>query len=112
TDVVTTNQAVSTNKNARPLRTAKVGVLWGTLEVYCVFLQQICDAQPDQASVYISSAGFLEAQVGDKQRYPLTADATTLPGQVLLVIYSRLLATPANKPYARRTHLIRHSLDG
>ncbi len=28
------------------------------------------------------------------------------------MIYSPLLVTPANKPHAARTHLIRHSLDG
>jgi len=112
TETVDADQAVKTTKNARPLRKAKVGVLWSTLEVYRGFLQQLCDAHPDQASVYISSANFQQAQVGEKQRYPLTAEATTAPGEVLLVIYSPLLVTPANKPYARRTHFIRHSLDG
>src|SRR6185437_3405853 len=58
TDCVSTNQLVKTNKGAAPLRKAKVGALWSTLEVYQIFLQQLCDAHPDQASVYISYAGF------------------------------------------------------
>jgi hypothetical protein len=112
TAVTTANQAVKTDKKAAPARTVQVNVLWGTLEAYLQFLQALCDAHPDQASAFIASSGFKESAVGEKQFMVLTAEPTTVAGQVLLTIHSAFLQTPKNKPYAKRTHLIQHSLDG
>jgi hypothetical protein len=106
------NQAVKTDKNATPARTVAVNVLWGTLEAYQQFLQALCDQHPDQASAYIALSGFKESAIGEKQLVVLTAEPTTVPGQVLLTIHTAFLETPKNKPYAKRTHLIQHSLDG
>ena len=110
-DVDTANQVMKTNKNAGPARQVKVDILWGTLETLCVFVKQLCDAHPDQASAYIAASGFKESAVGDRHEDVLTAEATSVPGQVHLKITSSLLETPKNKKNAKRTHLIRHTLD-
>jgi hypothetical protein len=112
TDVDTANQAMKTNKDAGPARQVKINVLWGTLETLCQFTQQLCDAHPDEASAYIAASGFKAAAVGDHPQLVLVAEPTNVPGQVLLKITSSLLETPKNKPTAKRTHLIRHTLDG
>jgi hypothetical protein len=111
-DVDTANQAMKTDKKAGPARQVKVDILWGTLETLCQFVQQLCDAHPDQAGAYIAASGFKESAVGDRHEDVLTAQPTSVPGQVQLKITSSLLQTPKNKKAAKRTHLIRHTLDG
>jgi len=111
-DVDASNQAMKTNKAARPARQIKVDILWSTLETLCQFVQQLCDTHQDQASAYIAASGFKESAVGDHPLEVLTAEPTNVPGQVLLKITSSLLETPKNKKGAKRTFLLRHTLDG
>jgi hypothetical protein len=112
TDVSNANLAMKTNKAAGPARAVKVELLWGTLGAYLLYTDQLCAAHPDQAAAYIAAAGFRASAAYSRNDLPLEARATTVPGQVLLVIHSALLATPKNKPYAKRTILVHHTLDG
>jgi hypothetical protein len=111
-DVIATNQAMRTQKGAGPAREVKVDLVWGTLVSYRHHVGQLCAGQPDMASVYIAASGFREAKVPTRNQVPLRAEATNLPGQVLLTIRSYLLETPRNRPYAKRTMLLRHTVDG
>jgi hypothetical protein len=112
TDVATSNLTMKTNKASGPARAVKVELLWGTIGAYQLYVDQLCAAHPDQAGAYIAASGFKESATYARNHVPLEAEATTVSGQVLLVIHSALLATPKNKPSAKRTHLIRHTLDG
>ena len=112
TDVANSSLTMKTNKAAGPARSVKVEILWGTIGAYRLYTEQLCAAHPDQAGAYIAAAGFKPSATYSRNLVPLEADATTVPGQVLLVIHSALLVTPKNKPSAKRTHLIRHTLDG
>jgi hypothetical protein len=112
TDLVNANQAMKSNKAAGPAREVKLDALWITIGSYQLFVDQLCAAHPDQASAYIAASGFSESKVADRNLVALVAEATNVPGQVELVIHSSLLETPKNKPSAKRTHLLRHTLDG
>jgi hypothetical protein len=111
-DVIATNQAMRTQKGAGPARGVKIDIVWGTLLSYRQHVRMLCAGQPDMASVYVAASGFREATVPTRNEVPLKVEATNLPGQVLLTIRSFLLETPRNRPYAKRTHLLRHTLDG
>jgi hypothetical protein len=110
-DVSVANQAMKVNKSAGPARQVKVDILWGSVGSLRLHVDQLCAANPAQASAYIAASGFKEAQIPLRQDEVLKAEATNVPGQVLLTMHSYLLATPKNKPTAKRTHLIRHTLD-
>ncbi len=110
-DVDVANQAMKTNKGAGPARKVTVDVLWNTLESLCQFVQQLCDATPEQANAHIAASGFKETAVGSHTQVVLTAEPTTEPGQVALKVTSSLLETPKNRPSAARVFLIRHTLD-
>jgi hypothetical protein len=112
TDVANCNVAMKTNKAAGPARAVKVEILWGTVGTYQLYVDQLCASHPDQAGAYIAAAGFKASATPSRNDLPLTAQATAVPGQVLLVIRSSLLVTPKNKPYAKRTLLVHHTLDG
>jgi hypothetical protein len=111
-DVTAANQAMKVNKSAGPARQVKVDILWGSLGALRLYVDQLCATSPEQASAYIAAAAFKEAQIPARQDEVLTAEATNVPGQVLLLMHSYLLATPKNKPSAKRTILVRHTLDG
>jgi len=110
-DVTAANLAMKVNKSAGPARGVKVDILWGSTGALRLYVDQLCATSPEQASAFIAASGFKEAQIPARQDQVLTAQATNVPGQVLLTIHSFLLETPKNKPTAKRTLLIRHTLD-
>jgi hypothetical protein len=110
-DASSAHQATKTNKNAIGARTAKIAVVWTSLETLCTFVQQLCDAHPEQAMTLAEASGFHVIVVGTVARQILEASLTTNQGEVALRAYASKLEGPAKKKSMSKTYLWRHTLD-
>ena len=63
------HRATATKPKAVDARTAKVRILWGSLETLCDYVQQLCDASPQSALVIAKASGFHVATVGLTGRF-------------------------------------------
>lgn len=112
TDVETVHLQTKTNRGLIPLRTAKVDLLWNSLELDCKYCETVCQQNPEQGLALASSSGFHVVEVGDFAKHVIGVKVDLGKGVARLAANVKMLPPPSGKPAVAVTYLWRHSIDG